>query len=412
MSTNTDSDVDRLSLDSRGAVPAIADPIETAPLACQTQHTTSSHPKETLPAQSPPTESRSVHSGSDLHRKAPPRKRSQSASDGQNSTPTSRAATELVSNGATSTSGSRSYERSSFEDEFQPSKKKRRSIVSPSLSDAATAQTLPLALPALRRTSRRLPRGRMFSAAEPEPPRNDQDVALRHSLEVPLSDLPSIVSDPQRSDGLVHLDGSLLGNQSESALPGLPTETTTGRTLRMTADHKSRRGLTKSTTSDPPEVLSSSTVRTGGPVSRNTVEGRLRPRKKQIRAECSSPKSTSRQVQEHRRDQSDLEDPDNQKLEAKLTEWGFVRRDKVLYCPCNQTFSRRWDAGRHWLNASIHKAERQKLGDFSDSVKYRCAGCDEVLSRKDSLQRHMAKCGLRRKRRYRGGWDPNAVRSA
>lgn len=109
-------------------------------------------------------------------------------------------------------------------------------------------------------------------------------------------------------------------------------------------------------------------------------------------------------------DEDDGNDTDNQNLEARLMEWGFVRRVH-LHCPCGMTFTRRWDARRHWVNSSTHKAERQRLGDFSDSTRFRCTKCKEVMSRKDSLRRHMASCGLRKKRRYRSGWNPNATSS-
>lgn len=107
-------------------------------------------------------------------------------------------------------------------------------------------------------------------------------------------------------------------------------------------------------------------------------------------------------------DEDDGNATDDQNLEARLIKWGFVRRGH-LHCPCGMTFARRWDARRHWVNSSIHKAERQRLGDFSDSTRFRCTKCKEVMSRKDSLRRHMASCGLRKKRRYRSGWNPNAT---
>lgn len=106
--------------------------------------------------------------------------------------------------------------------------------------------------------------------------------------------------------------------------------------------------------------------------------------------------------------EGDDNEADNQNLETRLVKWGFVRKG-LLHCPCGMAFARRWDARRHWVNTSVHKAERQKLGDFSDSARFRCTKCNEVMSRKDSLRRHMASCGLRKKRRYRSGWNPNAT---
>ncbi|KAF9450652.1 hypothetical protein P691DRAFT_451102 [Macrolepiota fuliginosa MF-IS2] len=276
---------------------------------------------------------------------------------------------------------------------------------SPSAPNAVTIQTLPSEPLALRRTRRKSPRGEVYPIVPDSGPAIVSSPSAEVPGQVPPSTIPAITHIPDERV----LRKRPTSNQFQSPSPPLPTEKSTSRTLRKTGCRSQRQLSGMGAISKMSEVPPNGTMHNGEQISHAPMM-RLSVCKGSPQDEWSSPEPPNFRGRKRQQDESDFEDGDGQKLEARLMEWGFVRRGKTLHCPCGKTFSRRWDAGRHWMNASIHKAERQRLGDFSDSIKYRCTGCNEVLSRKDSLQRHMAKCGLRKKRRYRGGWDPNAVR--
>ncbi|KAJ3569092.1 hypothetical protein NP233_g5283 [Leucocoprinus birnbaumii] len=98
----------------------------------------------------------------------------------------------------------------------------------------------------------------------------------------------------------------------------------------------------------------------------------------------------------------------SKKLGDTLFEKGFTKTaNGLLLCTCQKTFTRAWDASRHWNETLVHKLERFDDGDDSSLFKAWCEDCEQFLSRQDSLARHKKKkkCGMRLKRDFPIGVD-------